>query len=234
VRWSVTRLAAAIAIGALISLAVWWAWGRPTRLSDIWPIDLSRPGGFLVDRQIADIRHDAALCSAVLSSPQIQAKPVPDATPRPGCGWSNAVDASVVGGARLAVRPVTCELAVSLAFWMEHTVQPAALATLGTRVASIEHLGSYACRNIRGSPSLADQPSEHASANALDIKAFRLADGRRVAVAADWGRSAPEGRFLSEVHAGACRYFRVAIGPEYNAAHRDHFHLDRGRWRACR
>ena len=33
----------------------------------------------------------------------------------------------------------------------------------------------------------------------------------RVAIAADWGRNSAEGRFLAAAHAGACRYFRVAI-----------------------
>ncbi|MGI9478102.1 MAG: extensin family protein, partial [Hyphomicrobiaceae bacterium] len=26
----------------------------------------------------------------------------------------------------------------------------------------------------------------------------------------------------------ACHYFRVALSPAFNAAHRDHFHFDRG------
>jgi hypothetical protein len=117
---------------------------------------------------------------------------------------------------------------------MRHVVQPAASQMLGSRVASVEHLGTYACRNIRGSPSFANHPSEHASANALDLSGFRLADGRRITVLGDWREDTPAGRFLRQIHAGACRYFRVAIGPEYNAAHRNHFHFDRGRWRACR
>ena len=44
----------------------------------------------------------------------------------------------------------------------------------------------------------------------------------------------PDGLFLARVHESACRYFRVAIGPAYNAAHRDHFHYDRGPYTACR
>ena len=233
-RYGVRRSSAGFAILALLVLAGCWALGRVPRVSDVWPIDLTRPGGILVDRQLVDLRDDAELCRGILLAPQIQARPLADATPRSGCGWRNAVEASAVGGARLAVKPLTCEVAVGVAFWMEHVVQPAAVSILGTRVASVEHLRSYACRNVRGSPAFADRPSEHAFANALDIKGFRLADGRRVAIAADWGRNSAEGRFLAAAHAGACRYFRVAIGPDYNAAHRDHFHFDRGPWRACR
>jgi hypothetical protein len=32
----------------------------------------------------------------------------------------------------------------------------------------------------------------------------------------------------------ACKYFRVAIGPEFNAAHWNHLHLDRGVFERCK
>ena len=42
-----------------------------------------------------------------------------------------------------------------------------------------------------------------------------------------------------DLHAGACQGFAAVLGPDYNAAHRDHFHRDQARrgamgWRACR
>jgi len=57
-----------------------------------------------------------------------------------------------------------------------------------------------------------------------------------VNVARDWrpGAADARGRFLREVHDGACAVWNVVLGPEYNAAHRDHFHLDVGASRACR
>ena len=231
-----TRLGAGIAlVGGLAAIAAgaWFGFRLP-RVSDVWPIDLGRPGGWLVDRQIADLRFDPELCQRVLTAPAIEAKAVADATPKPGCGWSNAVVIAAAGGARMEINPATCELAAALALWMTHVVQPTAVEVLGSKVASIEHLGSFACRNIRGSPSSAHHPSQHASANALDIAGFRLADGRRVRISASWGRPGPEAQFLAAIRKEGCRYFRVAIGPDYNAAHKDHFHLDRGRWRACR
>ena len=45
---------------------------------------------------------------------------------------------------------------------------------------------------------------------------------------------AAEAGFLHAVHRGACRYFDAVLGPAYNAAHADHFHFDRGGFRACR
>lgn len=230
-----TRLCIGLAIAVFAALAAGlWTGVMLPSVSDLWPADLSRPGGWLIDRQIADLRSDAALCRRVLAAPAIEARPVAAAAPKPGCGWTNAVEISTVGGARLAVNPTTCELAAALAFWMTHVVQPKAVELLGAKVVAIDHLGSFACRNIRGSPAFASHPSEHASANALDIAGFRLANGRRVHVATDWGRGGPEARFLAQIQKDGCRYFRVAIGPDYNAAHKDHFHVDRGRWRACR
>ena len=224
---------AAIALGLLGAVAVWLLIRSP-RVSDFWPLDLAQPPGWLTDRQLVDIRHDAVLCRAVLRQPGIAAKPVADAAFKANCGWSNAVEATGFDGARLSPATMTCELASALALWITHAVQPKAMAMLGARVTSVDHLGSYACRNVRGSRAFADRPSQHATANALDITGFHLADGRTIRIAPDWGRGTVEARFLAEIRKEACPYFRVAIGPDYNAAHKDHFHLDRGPWRACR
>lgn len=222
-----------LAVFVLVAVSL-GSYGRVPRVSDVWPADLGRPGGWLIDWQLADLQADPGLCRRVLAAPEISTRPAPDAAPKPGCGWSNAVEVVTAGGARIAVNPVTCELAAALALWMTHVVQPQAVDLLGSRVAAVEHVGGFACRNIRGSPAFADHPSQHASANALDVTGFRLADGRRIRVATEWGQEAPPGRFLAAIQREGCRYFRVAIGPGYNAAHRDHFHFDRGRWRACR
>jgi hypothetical protein len=76
--------------------------------------------------------------------------------------------------------------------------------------------------------------SQHAIANAVDIAGFVLADGRRIAVKGNWHADTAEGRFLRDVHRRACAYFRVVLGPDHNAAHHNHFHLDRGPLSRCR
>ena len=53
-------------------------------------------------------------------------------------------------------------------------------------------------------------------------------------VATDWAGESADGRFLRRVRAGACASFNAVLGPDYNAAHRDHFHLDMGLWKVCR
>ena len=50
----------------------------------------------------------------------------------------------------------------------------------------------------------------------------------------DFADPGAEGRFLRRSRDGACRWFGAVLSPDYNTAHRDHFHLDRGAFRACR
>jgi hypothetical protein len=50
----------------------------------------------------------------------------------------------------------------------------------------------------------------------------------------DWLRSDEKAAFLRELRTGACRFFDGVLSPDYNAAHRDHFHFDRGPYRVCR
>lgn len=164
-------------------------------------------------------------------------------TPRGGgqCGYSDAVRFSPGGALSIGYRPkdlaTSCPVAAGLALWEWHVVQPAALRRFGTRVETVEHYGSYSCRRIYGRSEGAW--SEHASANAVDIAAFRLADGRRISVVGDWKGDGAKALFLRDVRDGACRLFATTLSPDYNEAHRDHFHLDQAErgatgWRGCR
>jgi hypothetical protein len=127
---------------------------------------------------------------------------------------------------------LSCRSAVALALWEQHVVHPAARARFGERITRLEHAGTYACRNIYGRK---DAPlSRHATADAIDVTGFVLEKGRRVRVDREWGSTDADGLFLRDVRDGACRVFDTVLGPEYNVAHRDHFHLDRGGWRVCR
>jgi hypothetical protein len=132
---------------------------------------------------------------------------------------------------------LSCPAAAALALWEWHVVQPAAQRHLGQRVVAVEHIGTYRCRRVNGRAE--GDWSEHATANAIDVAAFRLADGRRVSVLTGWPGGGAEAAFLREVRDGACRLFATVLSPDYNAAHRDHLHLDQAArgargWRGCR
>ncbi len=82
--------------------------------------------------------------------------------------------------------------------------------------------------------------SEHGHANAVDISRFYLADGREITVKRGWKGSSGERRFLRAAHRGGCMFFTTVLGPRYNRAHHDHFHLDlarhgrKGTYRVCK
>jgi len=206
----------------------------PAAWSPLPALDLGDAGAWFVDWRIAELKRDRALCSRVLKAPQISAAPVRASPVKDGCGWENAVRISNAGGAALNVGTVSCEVAAGVAMWLAHEVQPRAVAILGSRVTSVQHLGTFACRDVIGRKFLPSVRSQHATANALDIGGFTLANGRTISVLRHWSGSGSEARFLHEIHARACRYFRLAIGPEYNALHRDHFHYDRGVLSRCK
>ena len=127
---------------------------------------------------------------------------------------------------------LSCRAAVSLALWERHVLAPAAQKYFGQNVATLEHFGSYSCRNVYGRANATR--SQHATAEALDVAGFVLEDGQRIRVLKDWEEGGEKAAFLKEIRTGACRFFDAVLSPDYNGAHRDHFHFDRGPYRACR
>jgi hypothetical protein len=124
--------------------------------------------------------------------------------------------------------PVTtnCAMAGALADWAGE-VDAYANAALDSPIASLNTGTSMMCRNRNGGD--AGFVSEHGFANALDLVGLTLADGRNIAVEADWlPASAPEGRLLRQAHGAACGRFTTVLGPEANAEHEDHLHFDLG------
>jgi hypothetical protein len=92
-------------------------------------------------------------------------------------------------------------------------------------------MGSFSCRNVAGTA----RRSAHATAEAIDVAAFVLADGRRIAVREGWSGGSPaEREFLRLIHTSACRRFGTVLGPAYNQAHADHLHVELGGGGFCR
>ena len=146
--------------------------------------------------------------------------------------WTSADFAA--GGADVGLNPITCEMAVAAALWIKNEVQPLAMEMFGKSVDRIRDMGTYDCRNIVGNRKWAKMRSQHATANAWDIAGFRLKGGGFISVKHHWHSKGRKADFLREVHARACKYFRVALSPEFNRAHHDHFHFDRGALWRCK
>lgn len=178
----------------------------------------------------------AQACLADLGSKHANFTPLPDQYYGAGCSAVNAVRLSQLKSdhATLVMSnlgPVTCNLADTFAGWARFGVDRAAQQILGSALVKIETLGSYNCRNVAGS----EHRSAHASANAIDVSGFVLADGRRITVAGNWADKSPAvQRFFSAIHTSACKRFGMVLSPDYNAAHRDHLHLQVGGRAVCR
>ena len=127
----------------------------------------------------------------------------------------------------VAIEPapvVSCRLAEALDRWTVDVVQPEAKKHLQTGIAGMTNVASYDCRSRYNNPSL--RISEHAFANALDIAGFVTEKGERIAILDRWAGGDERAAFLHAIHAGACKLFGTALGPEANDAHKNHFHFD--------
>ena len=184
------------------------------------------PASHPVDRQ----------CLARLDSAGSRYSALPDKYYGAGCSTVGSVQLSAISGdagefGLSNIGPVACPLADRFAGWARYGVDRAARQILGSQLVRIETFGSYSCRNVAGS----SRRSAHASAEAIDVSAFVLADGRRISISDGWrSRTNEEREFLRVVHSSACKRFGTVLGPDYNAAHEDHFHLEAGQGTFCR
>lgn len=154
------------------------------------------------------------------------------------CGWDVAVDLQSAASIRFRPNTVTAQCPLMLAgyIWL-NDVNRLAEKYLGSPLKRVHHAGTYSCRRQRGNSS--GEWSEHAFANAWDITGFELENGDVISILKDWDggkakSSKNKAKFLHKARGSACRLFRVVLSPDYNAAHKDHFHLDQGPSLSCR
>jgi hypothetical protein len=220
-----------VLIGAS-GLSVWRGWvSLPPPWNPWAPLDVNAEPNLLTRYKLMRLSDDPQLCDQALSNSGLRVTRQAD-SPDATCPLINTLR---VQGGEVALSSsflASCRLAVSFALFDRHVLQPAAQTVYGLAVTRVEHLGSFACRNVYNRDK--GRLSQHASANALDIAGFRLADGRTVSVLKDWPKDNQDARFLRQVRDGACDLFSVVLSPDYNAAHHNHFHVDAGPWWVCR
>ena len=229
------RLALAVLLGLAIVAGL--IWGEvvavPNRLNPFTPLRVADSANWLTRLKLARLERDDSQCLAVLADSPVAHRSVPDRPAEQGCGLSNAVEVSRTSVVLNGRFTATCPLTVALALFETNVLRPAARQHFGQDVVRVTHLGTYACRNINHSPE--GRRSEHATANAIDLAGFVLADGQQITLKDDWsGSNARRSEFLRALRDGACDFFDVVLSPDYNEAHRDHFHFDMGSYRACR
>ena len=166
-------------------------------------------------------------CMASLKEKSVRFAGLPNKSFDGGCRTIDTIKVMDFGTATTNLGAMTCPLAANFADWTRYAVRPAAKQYLGADVVRIETMGTFNCRNIYGGRS--GKLSEHAFANAVDVSAFVLRDGRRVSVLTGWNGSSEERAFLRRLHQSACKRFGTVLGPDYNSAHANHFHFDMAR-----
>ncbi len=175
---------------------------------------------------------DTRACFAELNASGARFSPLPDEDRGGGCRIAGSVRLTDIGTETINVGPITCRLATNFSAWVRHAVRPAARQVFGTDVVRVETFGTYSCRNIYGGRS--GRLSQHAFANAIDVSAFVLSDGRRISVLDGWRGGDRDQRFLRLIRTSACRRFGTVLSPDYNAAHANHFHFDMSGNNYCR
>lgn len=183
-------------------------------------------------RPRVDTPAQLSACLTGLQAVGVQFSSVPDRNDGNGCGFRDALQLKQVGVPFTNLGAVQCPVARALTLWVRGPVQTAAREVYGQEVTRVESFGTYSCRNINGAAT--GRLSEHATANAVDIAGFRLADGRTVSVLDGWNGDERDRRFLRLVRDGGCRAFLTVLSPDYNAAHYNHLHFDMGRGPFCR
>lgn len=220
-----------LALGAFLLLASCVGGGgdsarrpAPIRERGLGPITLNGP-----------TPPETQQCFTDLSRQNIRYSPLPDRDFGGGCVVTGAVQLIDIGVPVSNLTSMRCPLARAFTGWVRYAVAPAAKQLLGSELVRVESFGTYACRPIAGGSSATPRLSQHGLGNAVDIGGFQLADGRRIRIEGDWQSDDPAVRqFLRVIHQSACKRFSTVLSPEYNAAHRDHLHLDMGRGPFCR
>lgn len=149
------------------------------------------------------------------------------------CGAIRPFTVSAAARGAVTLEPpalLRCPMIPAVDYWMERIVIPAARHHLRTNIVAVKVAGSYSCRPMNH--VIGARLSEHGHANALDVSGFVLEGGYVIRIKSGWRGPLPEQNFLRAVHSGSCSVFTTVLGPEYNAAHHDHFHLDLARHRA--
>ena len=175
-------------------------------------------------------------CRLALTDEVAIAPSIPDIKGAGGCGGEDLVRLEAIvlpDKRRVSVKPAAilrCPMASALAEWIRSDIAPLA-ERLGSTVTDLDNFDSFECRGRNR--IVGAKLSEHGRANALDVRAFKFADGSLISLT---DRTVPRGLRESVLHS-ACTRFSTVLGPGSDWYHEDHIHLDlmerRGNYRIC-
>jgi len=207
----------------------------PPQYNPFSPLQVSDPPNFITEYKLKRLDNNPQACFAALEKAQEDGAIsfIPAGNMGGACPLSAPIRVQKLGTVALSSSFLaSCRLALSSAMFVAQVAKPQAQAQLGTELTRINHLGSYACRNVYNRAE--GRLSEHATAEALDIAGFHFADGTDLAVLKGWKQEGSRGNYIRSVFNKSCPYFGNSIGPDYNAAHANHFHFGMRWFGFCR
>ena len=166
-----------------------------------------------------------SVCRLALTEEIAIAPSIPDIHGPGDCGGEDLVRLEAVvlpDKRRVSVKPAAilrCPMASAIAAWIRTDVAPLA-ASLGSVISDLDNFDSFECRGRNR--MVGGRLSEHGRANAIDIRALKLASGRSISLV---DRTVSRSLRESVLHS-ACARFSTVLGPGSDGYHEDHIHLD--------
>jgi hypothetical protein len=152
-------------------------------------------------------------------------KPLPSITGPGDCTATDVVALDAVllpDGHRIVFSPAAtlrCPMAEAVTHWIRDDVAPV-IAAPGKSLRSVETLDSFDCRRRNGIKDA--KISEHGRANALDVRAFKLANGAAIGLT----DASADKSLREKLRQSACSRFSTVLGNGADAYHDSHVHLD--------
>jgi Extensin-like protein C-terminus len=209
----------------LIVVITFWLGTSVAATAEMIPLPRARPIDIAVD-QSSTPQTEAVVSPCQSRLAEVAAfEPLPPITGPGQCTATDvvALDAVILpDGRRVSFSPTAtlrCPMAEAVTQWVRDDVAPT-IAAIGRSLSSVETLDSFDCRRRNG---IADAKiSEHGHANALDVRAFKLADGGAIELTdASVAKS-----LRQKLRQSACAHFSTVLGNGADAYHDSHVHLD--------
>jgi hypothetical protein len=184
------------------------------------PAEVDKPA-----EQAAPAPPPPSACRLALTDEIAIAPSIPDIHGAGGCGGEDLVRLEAVvlpDKRRVSVKPAAilrCAMASAIADWIRTDIAPLA-ASLGSVISDLDNFDSFECRGRNR--VLGARLSEHGRANALDVRALKLANGQSISLV---DRTVSREVRESVLHS-ACARFSTVLGPGSDWYHEDHIHLD--------
>jgi hypothetical protein len=175
--------------------------------------------------QAAPAAPPPSACRLALTEEIAIAPSIPDIHGPGDCGGEDLVRLEAVVLAdkrRVSVKPAAilrCPMASAITAWIRTDMAPLA-ANLGSVISDLDNFDSFECRGRNR--MVGGRLSEHGRANALDVRAFKLANGQSISLT---DRTVSRAFRESVLHS-MCARFSTVLGPGSDGYHEDHIHLD--------